>query len=354
MVNDIIAMIRDKSISPFCKLSDRGLDAIFSGSLDVIHLARGDTFDVKPDGYQYTTILRGALDIIDATDRHAGRNLRSHDTALSPFVFHREHGNVRLRADEDTLLLHGDGDVIDDIVSIDTLVSDQDQEIDVLQLVLMRNAKSFVTLSTEALLEVYTRMREIHVEAGQEIVRQDTKGDQFYFIREGAAEVWREDLDDDEPQHVATLASGDGFGEEALILDGARNATVKMITPGRLLILDGQSYKELVTKPVIVRISTAQAQDRLANGAQLVDVRYEDEWTEGHIPGAIHIPLSNLRSRMGELNNLAEVIVYCRSGRRSQVGAILLAQHGFKAVSMDGGMLKWPDALAEHPQSPLL
>lgn len=342
MVSDIVAMIREKSIAPFCKLSNRGLQAVFAGSLDVVHLSTGDTLDIAPEGYQYTTILRGALDVVSNADRHVGKNIRSHDTAHSPFVFHSKKGDVRLQAREDTLLLHGSGDAIDDIVSIDALASDQSDEIDVLQLVLMRSAKSFAPLTTAALLDIYGRMNEIHVAAGEEVVRQDMKGDQFYFIREGAAEVWREDLDDDEPQHVATLATGDGFGEEALIMDGARNATVKMITPGRLLTLDGDSYKELIAKPAVVRISPAQAQAQLANGAQLVDVRYEDEWDEGYIPGAVHMPLSNLRTRMDELDKSTDVVVYCRSGRRSQVGAILLAQHGFRAVSMDGGILAWP------------
>lgn len=346
MVSDIVAMIRDKSISPFCTLSDRGLEAAFAGSLDVVHLTAGGTFDVAPEGYQYTTVLRGALDVLGATDHHAERHIRSHDTATSPYVFHGDHGAIRLRAHEDTLMLHGSGDVIDDIVSIDTLVSSQALDVDVLQLILMRGSKSFATLPTPALLDVYARMKEIPVQAGQEIVRQDMKGDQFYFIREGAAEVWREELDDDEPRHVATLATGDGFGEEALILDGARNATVKMITPGRLLALDGENYKELVAKPAVARISNAQAKDKLCNGAQLVDVRYADEWEEGYIPGAAHIPLSDLRGRKAELDKSRDVVVYCRSGRRSQVGAILLTQYGFQAASMDGGILEWPDAIA--------
>jgi len=346
MVNDIIAMIRSKSILPFCKLSDRGLQAVFAGSLDVVHLSPEVTFEVPAGSYQYATVLRGSLAVLNTENRYAGENIHAKDTATSPLVFHEQKGTIRLKALEDTLLIHGSGDQVDDIVSIDTLASDHGGDIDVLQLVLMRNSRSFKALSSPALLAVYLRMTEVPVEAGENVVRQDMKGDKFYFIREGAAEVWREELEDDEPQHVATLATGEGFGEEALILNEARNATVRMITPGRLLMLDAESYNELVAKPSVVRILIDDAQARLASGAQLLDVRYEDEWDEGYISGACHIPLSNVRARIGELDKSREVIVYCRSGRRSQVGAILLAQHGFKAASMDGGILEWPGETA--------
>lgn len=196
-------------------------------------------------------------------------------------------------------------------------------------------------LPTSVLFDVYARMSEMKVSAGEEVIRQDMKGDLFYFIRDGAAEVWREELEDDEPQHVATLATGDSFGEEALILEAGRNATVKMITEGSLLTLDGDSYKDLIAKPAAIRISKQDAQSRLEKGAQLLDVRYIDEWEESYIAGAAHIPLSDIRLRMSELDKSREIVVYCRSGRRSQVGAILLSQYGFDAVSMDGGILGW-------------
>lgn len=342
MVNDILSLIHEKSIAPFCTLSERGLEAAMVGVLDIVHLSAGDQLELPVESYRYASVLRGSFRVLDDTDRHAGLDVHSVDTSLSPYVFHGNGGSIRVLALEDTMLLHGHGDVIDDIVSIDTLATNSPDDIDVLQLVLMRTAKSFSMLPVTALMSVYARMSEVHVDAGEEVVRQGMKGDNFYFIREGAAEVWREELDDDEPQHVATLATGDTFGEEALILNGARNATVKMITPGRLLALDADSYTELVAKPAVIRVSSEEAQELLASGAQLVDVRYADEWEESYIPGAHHIPLSDLRAHVGELDQDRKVVVYCRSGRRSQVGAILFSQQGFDAVSMDGGILEWP------------
>jgi rhodanese-related sulfurtransferase len=82
--------------------------------------------------------------------------------------------------------------------------------------------------------------------------------------------------------------------------------------------------------------------------AQIVDVRELEEWAEGHIPAAIHIPLSDLAVRASELNTNQPVIVVCRSGRRSLTGAGTLLKAGFTDVkSLAGGMVDWADA--GHP-----
>lgn len=81
---------------------------------------------------------------------------------------------------------------------------------------------------------------------------------------------------------------------------------------------------------------------------QIVDVREPDEWAEGHIPAAIHIPLNDLATRAGEVEQDKPVIVVCRSGRRSLTGADTLLKAGFTDVkSLAGGMVDWTDA--GHP-----
>ena len=342
MATGVLAEIRENSIAPFCNLSDRGLQAVFSGFFDVVHLAKGQTYRVPDHPVCYTTVIRGSFMVEAPGDDHDGRSVDVAATAAGPFLLHGDKANFRFRAHDSTLFLSGSGDVIDDIVALDEYLHEQERPADILQLIMMRQAKCFARLPMSALLDTYWKMDRIKVAAGEDVVVQNMKGDNFYFIREGAAEVWREELEDDEPQHVATLATGDSFGEEALILGGARNATVRMLTPGELLSLDGDSYKELIAQRAVHRIPIDAAQEKIAAGAQLVDVRYDDEWEEGHLPDAVHIPLSKIRERSHELEPGREVVVYCRSGRRSQVGAMLLAQVGYQAFSMDGGILEWP------------
>lgn len=72
-------------------------------------------------------------------------------------------------------------------------------------------------------------------------------------------------------------------------------------------------------------------------GATLLDVRTRPEWERGHIEGFVHIPLDELRDRLGELAPGAPVYVTCQSGLRSYLACRILAQHGFDAWNFRGG-----------------
>ena len=77
---------------------------------------------------------------------------------------------------------------------------------------------------------------------------------------------------------------------------------------------------------------------------QVLDVREDFEVVEGMIPGALHIPMGQLTSRLNELNKARPVIVVCRSGNRSARAAEALNTAGFTADTMGGGMLGWQEA----------
>lgn len=72
-------------------------------------------------------------------------------------------------------------------------------------------------------------------------------------------------------------------------------------------------------------------------GGTIVDVRGAEEYEKWHVPGALHIPLVNLRDRLDELPRDQSVFIYCRVGFRSYLAYRLLSQHGFKNVSMLAG-----------------
>jgi rhodanese-related sulfurtransferase len=85
---------------------------------------------------------------------------------------------------------------------------------------------------------------------------------------------------------------------------------------------------------------------RLVNreNAVFLDVREPKEYEGGRLPGAIHIPLSQLAGRTNELSKLASrpVVAYCDSGRRSRMAGGALGKAGFQAVySLEGGILAW-------------
>lgn len=82
-------------------------------------------------------------------------------------------------------------------------------------------------------------------------------------------------------------------------------------------------------------------------GAALLDVRENDEWAAGHAPQAVHVPMGQVQARLDELATaLTErrVHVVCRSGSRSARVTAFLAQAGWDAVNIDGGMRAWAAA----------
>jgi rhodanese-related sulfurtransferase len=76
----------------------------------------------------------------------------------------------------------------------------------------------------------------------------------------------------------------------------------------------------------------------------LLDVRELDEWTCGHAPDAVHVPLSELTARIEEVPGDREVFVICKVGGRSEQAVRYLNQAGRSTVNVAGGMLAWEAA----------
>lgn len=82
----------------------------------------------------------------------------------------------------------------------------------------------------------------------------------------------------------------------------------------------------------------------LPDNVQLLDVREDDEWAEGHAPRAVHIPLGQLESRLDEVRELAgdgRLVVTCKAGGRAARAVAYLRDQGIDAVNLTGGMATW-------------
>lgn len=89
-------------------------------------------------------------------------------------------------------------------------------------------------------------------------------------------------------------------------------------------------------------IPSKQAHALVEGGARLVDVRTPGEFKAAHIPGAVNIPLDKLEARLAELPDKgAEIVVYCRSGRRSGIAQRLLKGRGYSKVYNLGPRTAW-------------
>jgi molybdopterin/thiamine biosynthesis adenylyltransferase/rhodanese-related sulfurtransferase len=107
------------------------------------------------------------------------------------------------------------------------------------------------------------------------------------------------------------------------------------------------SYRELLqqVKSEIGEVDASRARELIDAGEPLVlDVREQDEWDEGHLPGAIHIPRGNLESRIERAapNRSQPIVVYCAAGNRSAFAAKTLEELGYEdVVSLAGGFTDW-------------
>jgi rhodanese-related sulfurtransferase len=88
-------------------------------------------------------------------------------------------------------------------------------------------------------------------------------------------------------------------------------------------------------------VTTEELAAALESGAVVVDVRTDEEWASGHVPGAIHLPLDQLPARWEELPKDQRLFMICASGPRSQRAANALVEAGVDAVNVDGGTKKW-------------
>ncbi len=78
-----------------------------------------------------------------------------------------------------------------------------------------------------------------------------------------------------------------------------------------------------------------------AGQAIILDVREPDEWAQARIPGAIHVPLQQIPSRIAELPKDLQIVCQCASGGRSASATRFLAQSGLNASNMVGGIMQW-------------
>lgn len=290
-------------------------------------------------------LVSGEVELHDARRRLIG-SLRA-DSPSAAHALQRGCPQARsLRCLSDVEMLICDAGLLDAVLSWDqgdSLVvgdlSDGGGDADHWMLCLLQNPL-FQRVPPTQLQALFMRLQSSDVKAGEVLIRQGDSGDTFYVLVAGCCSVVRQ-----EPGattlHLGNLEGVCCFGEEALITELPRNATVAMLTAGRVLRLGKQDFHELLKDPVEQRISHADARQRIAGGrARWLDVRLTSELGTGAERDAMNIPLHQLRARMSALSRANDWIVCCDTGRRSAIGAFLLLQHGYEAYVLDGGLCR--------------
>lgn len=206
----------------------------------------------------------------------------------------------------------------------------------------------FSRLPTSSIQHLFAILEPVEYKAGAAVITQGDTGDFFYIIQQGRCEVLRAPKEGATPFKLAELHAGDSFGEEALLANATRNASVVMLTDGILMRLSKNDFITLIKKPLLGEMTYAEGMKLVKGGrATWLDVRYQNEYHESCLEGSKHIPLTVLRTEAASsLDKDRHYIVYCDTGGRSSAATFLLTNLGYHACYLKGGLASVPpDAL---------
>jgi hydroxyacylglutathione hydrolase len=137
---------------------------------------------------------------------------------------------------------------------------------------------------------------------------------------------------------VLLIPADELHGAETVVRDLALIGFDRVLGTLPATPLDSFAPRKLESIPLL---PTSELTTR-ADDATVLDVRTSAEWSEGHVPGAVNVPLAELTSRLPELRKRRRIVTYCQTGARSTVAASVLRAYGIADVSTaDGGFEAW-------------
>ncbi|PPE73174.1 hypothetical protein C3942_15260 [Solimonas fluminis] len=289
-------------------------------------------------------LISGELHLEDASGKPIAR-LRAGDPTAHHRVAHQSPRKVSARCNGPVQYFTVDAGLLDVMLTWDQTGSFEVGELQtgdsasgddwMAKLLQMR---TFQMIPPSNLQAMFMRMQEVKVEPGQVVVKQGDDGDFFYVIMSGRCMVTREQPNQ-KAVRLAELETGSCFGEEALISDAKRNATVTALTRGSLMRLSKDDFRKLLNEPLARKISLAEAQKLVASGqAKYLDVRLPSEFQAHSLPDSLNLPLYMLRMKLTLVDPKTTWIVCCDTGRRSSVAVFILTQKGYDAYVLDKGI----------------
>ena len=288
-------------------------------------------------------LVEGQVDLLN--DNKLVKTLEAGTPEARHPIAHSFPRSVSARARSPVTIIHVNSDMLDIMLTWDQTgsyqvvpldESDDDDATDWMTRILQTRA--FHRIPPSNIQALFMRMEPVNVKAGDVIIRQGDPGDYFYIIKEGRCLVTRSSPANPKGVKLATLGVGDSFGEEALISDSNRNATVTMLSNGSLMRLNKEDFNSLLNEPLLRWIDYEEARKIVNDGGLWLDVRLPDEYKAGHIRGSINIPLIFLRMKANSLDKSRRHVIYCDTGRRSSAASFLLNEKNIESFVLKGGL----------------
>jgi CRP-like cAMP-binding protein len=203
--------------------------------------------------------------------------------------------------------------------------------------------KAFHKIPPANIQAIFMRMQRVDFKPGETVIKQGDEGDYFYVIVKGRCAVTRETPLNRDGIKLAELGMGDTFGEEALISDAKRNASVKVIAEGTLMRLAKQDFRTLLNEPMLEWVNLDEARTIVSGGGKWLDVRLPSEFENYRMEGALNLPLYFIRLKLKTLERDVHYVVCCDTGRRSSAGAYILSERGFRASVLKDGLMAYQE-----------
>jgi len=316
--------------------------------LEVFELSSGDAVFKEGDkDDRHIFLHKGNIDLIKA-----GKKLKTIEAGTNDAKSALAHiipRNFSCTASSDVVIFKIDAELLDLMVAWDQTGNFQVEELsndadDDDWMTRLLQTEAFHRIPPANIQAIFTSLEDFNVKAGNIIIKQDDPGDFFYIIKSGRCKVTRKMPGQDKDIKLAELESGDTFGEEALISDATRNASIVMLTKGTLSRLSKEDFLELLNEPMIDKVDYTTANLKINNGESIwLDVRLPAEYESAHIKGATHMPLIFLRMKIKELDPMVNYILYCDTERRSSSASYILSEKGFKTSILINGIKDAPN-----------
>ncbi len=331
-----------KALSPLDSLKKDNLHALVKKT-KIKEAQPGEALFREGDSEKRTVyVLSGTVELREA-DQSAGKIVGGTEEArnpISPKLPRRHTAMATSPVDYVTI----DSDLLDVMLTWDQTGSYEVSELrnenganDDWMTTLLQT-KAFHKIPPANIQAIFMRLQQVNYKAGDVVIKQGEEGDYFYVITRGRCVVTRETPLNKEGIRLAELAVGDTFGEEALISEAKRTATVAMEVDGSVMRLGKEDFRTLLNEPMLDWVD-ADAADKIINaGGQWLDVRLPSEFEAYHNEGAINVPLYFIRLKLKTLDPAIKYVVCCDTGRRSSAGAFILNERGFQTYVLKGGL----------------
>ena len=263
-----ISFLDLNNYQPLGSLTPENLKEI-AEKLEVIELKEGDAVFKEGDKDDHHIFLyTGNINLVKA-----GKTLKTIEAGTSDAksaIAHIIPRNFSCTAASDVVIFKVDADLLDLMLAWDQTGSFQVEELsggdddDWMSRILQTEA--FRRIPPANIQSIFTSLEDINVNIGDKIITQGDTGDYFYIIKSGRCMVTRKNPGQDKEIKLADLETGSTFGEEALISDATRNASIVMLTKGLLSRLSKEDFLELLNEPMIEKTDYTSAALKIKNG----------------------------------------------------------------------------------------